>query len=108
MPRIAVETSSFQLNHRLLEEGPFLGLLPVSVLPALQKNSALRIVPVSLPDQSSLVGITKLRNRRLGPAADIFIEAARAVAKTMPLADKIRGQTLATGARMRRFSAART
>jgi DNA-binding transcriptional LysR family regulator len=83
MPHITVVTSSFQLNHRLLEEGPFLALLPASVLPSVTKNSSLQIVPVSLPNQSSPVGITKLRNRRLSPVAEIFIEAARSVAQSM-------------------------
>jgi DNA-binding transcriptional LysR family regulator len=84
VPRSNVVTSSLQLNYRLLEDGPFLALLPASVLPALTKNSSLRIVPVSLPDQSLSVGITKLRNRRLSPVAEIFVKAARSVARLMP------------------------
>ncbi|HEX3972366.1 MAG TPA: LysR family transcriptional regulator [Stellaceae bacterium] len=84
IPRINVVTSSFQLNHRLLEEGPFLALLPASVLGSSKQNSSLRIVPVSLPHRSSAVGITKLRNRRLSPVAEFFIETARAVARAMP------------------------
>jgi DNA-binding transcriptional LysR family regulator len=119
MPSIDVMTSSFQLNHRLLEEGPFLALLPASVLASLQENSSLRVVPVPLPHQSSPVGITKLRNRRLSPVAEMFIEAARSVAKAMPSPERQRAsakgqraeakrpQALA-GARARRFSAART
>lgn len=87
VPRSNVVTSSFQLNYRLLEDGPFLAFLPASVLPSLTKNSSLRIVPVSLPDQSSPVGITKLRNRRLSPVAEIFNEAARSVARSMPSPD---------------------
>jgi DNA-binding transcriptional LysR family regulator len=87
MPRINVVTASLQLSHRLLEDGPFLALLPASVLPFLQKNSSLRIVPVSLPHQSSLVGITKLRNRRLSPVAEIFISAARSIARSIPSTD---------------------
>jgi DNA-binding transcriptional LysR family regulator len=87
VPRSNVVTSSFQLNYRLLEDGPFLAFLPASVLPSLTKNSSLRIVPVSLPDQSSPVGITKRRNRRLSPVAEIFIDAARSVARSMPSPD---------------------
>ena len=84
IPRVNVITSSFQLNHRLLEEGPFLALLPASVLGSFNQNSSLRTVPVSLPHQPSPVGITKLRNRRLSPVAESFIETARSVAKSMP------------------------
>jgi DNA-binding transcriptional LysR family regulator len=87
VPRANVVTASFQLNHRLLEVGPFLAILPASVLPSLTKNESLRIVPVALPDQSSPVGIVKLKNRRLSPVAEIFIEAARSVAASMRSAD---------------------
>lgn len=83
VPRSNVVTASFQLNYRLLEDGPFLSMLPASVVTALMKNAALRIVPVALPDQSSPIGIIKLKNRRLSPVAEIFIEEARAVAKSM-------------------------
>jgi DNA-binding transcriptional LysR family regulator len=88
MPRVNVVTASFQLNYRLLEDGPFLALLPASVLPSLTKNASLRVVPVSLPRQLSPVGIVKLKNRRLSPVAEIFIEAARAVAKSIRAANK--------------------
>jgi DNA-binding transcriptional LysR family regulator len=84
VPHVAVVTSSFQLTHRLLEDGPFLALLPASVLPAVKDHSLLRIVPVALPSQSSPIGITKLRDRKLSPLASMFIEAARGVARSMP------------------------
>jgi DNA-binding transcriptional LysR family regulator len=79
-----VVTSSFQLTHQLLEEGPFLTLLPTYVLPSLTKTLSLQILPVLLPHQSEPVGIVKLRNRKLSPVAEIFIEAARAVARSIP------------------------
>jgi DNA-binding transcriptional LysR family regulator len=83
-PRSSVVTSSFQLTHQLLEEGPFLTLLPTYVLPSLTKTLSLQILPVLLPHQSEPVGIVKLRNRKLSPVAEIFIEAARAVARSIP------------------------
>jgi DNA-binding transcriptional LysR family regulator len=87
VPRSNVVTSSFQLNHSLMENGPFLALLPASVVPSLTKNSSLRVVSVALPNQSSAVGITKLKDRRLSPVAEIFIDAARAVANAMTASD---------------------
>ena len=84
MPKGNVVTASFQLNQRLLEDGRFLAILPAAVAYSLTKNSAVQILPVSLPEIPSPVGITKLRNRRLSPVAEIFIDAARAVAKSMP------------------------
>lgn len=83
VPRTQVVTSSLQLNLRLLENGPFLAILPASVLPSLTKNSSLRILPVSLPDQSSPVGLVKLRNRKLSSVAEIFIEALRIASRSI-------------------------
>lgn len=87
VPRSQVITSSLQLNLRLLENGPFLAILPASVLPSLTKNSSLRIVPVSLPDQSFPVGLVKLRNRKLSSVAEVFIEALRTVSGSMSSPD---------------------
>ncbi|MDH7794272.1 MULTISPECIES: LysR family transcriptional regulator [unclassified Beijerinckia] len=87
VPRCTVETSSFQLSHKLLEEGPFITLLPASVLPSLTKTASLQILPVSLPQQPASIGIIKLKNRRLSSVAEIFIETARAVARSVPSAD---------------------
>lgn len=87
VPHSNVVTSSFNLNYRLLKDGPFLAILPVSVAAALTKNASLKILRVTLPDQSSPVGITKLKNRRLSPVAEIFIDAARSVARAMASSD---------------------
>lgn len=82
VPGCAVTTSSFQLNHRLLEDGPFLALLPASTLPSMTMSSSLRILPVVLPERLSPVGIIRLKNRQVSPVAEIFIEAARSVARS--------------------------
>jgi DNA-binding transcriptional LysR family regulator len=92
MPRSHVVTSSLQLTQRLLEDGPFLALLPTSILQPLTKYSTLKVLPVPLPELSSPIGIIKLRNRRLSPVAEIFIEAARAVARSMPDNERLMGK----------------
>ena len=77
VPRANVVTSSLQLHNHLLENGPFLSILPASILPPLTKNSSLRTVAVSLPIQAGPVGIIRLRSRRLSSAAQLFIEITR-------------------------------
>ncbi len=84
VPRPNVVTSSFQLNRGLLEGGPFLSLLPASIVPSFTKYSSLRKVAVSLPRQHGPVGLIKLRNRAQSPLAEKFLEIARAIARTMP------------------------
>jgi len=84
MPHSSVVTSSFQLTHRLLEDGPFLALLPASALPSLTKTLSVHILPVELSHRTEPIGIVKLRNRTLSPVAEIFIGAARLVASSIP------------------------
>lgn len=84
VPRAAVVTSSFQLNRGLLEGGPFVSLLPASILPSMMQHSSLRIIPVELPPQIGPVGIIKLRNRALSPLAMKFLDYARTIARKMP------------------------
>ena len=83
VPRASVVTQSFELNHRLLEHGPFLLLMPSSILPAMEKYSSIRRVAVELPSQAGPVGIIKLRTRTLSPVARLFIAVVRSVAKAM-------------------------
>jgi DNA-binding transcriptional LysR family regulator len=83
VPRAAVVTSSFQLNRGLLEGGPFVSLLPASILPSMIQHSSLRIIPVDLPALIGPVGIIKLRNRALSPLAMKFLDYARTIAREM-------------------------
>lgn len=87
VPRAKVYTSSLRLHSHLLENGPFLSILPVSVLSPLSNNLSLRSVLVSLPLRAGPVGIIKLRSRSLTPSAKLFIDIARSVAKSMRSAD---------------------
>lgn len=84
-PRAVVVTSSFQLNRGLLERGPFLALMPGSILQSFIKYSSLRQVPVILPRQLAPVGIVRLKKRSQSPLAKKFIAIARSIALSMPL-----------------------
>jgi DNA-binding transcriptional LysR family regulator len=44
---------------------------------------AIKALPVSLPDQHRNVAIVTLKGRSLSPAAQLFIECAREVAKPL-------------------------
>jgi len=86
-PASRVRTSSIQLTQRLLEAGSFLTMLPTSVLPALTACSDLRALPVPLPDLAAPIGIMKLKGRKLSPVAQIFIDAAHAAARAIPVSE---------------------
>ncbi|HSV81864.1 MAG TPA: LysR family transcriptional regulator [Ramlibacter sp.] len=79
VPRAHV-TAPFRLSSPLLEDGPFLSLLPASVLSLLAQNSRLKVVPVPLPLRAGPVGVIRLKQRRPGPLAVLFVDLLRSVA----------------------------
>jgi DNA-binding transcriptional LysR family regulator len=82
-PRAKVVSFPIGVRISLLATGRFLTILPLSVLRFPDKPPALRELPIELPSVGP-VGIARLKNRPLSPAA--FIDAARKVAK--PLAKR--------------------
>lgn len=87
-PRLTVEsTTSIQLFVSLLATGRFLSMLSGSTLKLSGKRLGVKALPVNLAIEPGPVGIVTLRNRTLGPVAELFVATARDIAK--PLA---RGQ----------------
>ena len=84
MPHPSVTTLPIHLFLQLLITGRFVAMLPSSVLRLNRKNWPLKILPIKLPIQPKPVAIMRLKNRMLSPVAQVFIDCARAVAKTMP------------------------
>lgn len=79
-PQVSVASFSIHLRHHLVGDGDFVTALPRSVLRLGGDRHALKELPITLSDQPSPVAIVTLRNRTLGPAAQLFIECAREVA----------------------------
>jgi len=75
---------SFPIGVRtsLLATGRFLTILPLSVLRFPTKPSGIKELPIDLP-LAGRVGIATVKNRALSPAAQLFIDAARQVAKPL-------------------------
>jgi DNA-binding transcriptional LysR family regulator len=70
----------------LLATGKFLTALPRSVLRFSVQRSTVKVLLIKLPVQPRPVGIVTLKNRTLSPAAQLFIDELRNVAK--PLAKR--------------------
>ena len=60
--------------------GPYLAILPHSMLHFSAQRLALRVLPVDIPVVPRPVGIVRLKNRTVSAAAQVFIERAREVA----------------------------
>jgi DNA-binding transcriptional LysR family regulator len=86
-PRIAVATSpSPYLVARMLESGRLLGLMTDTHLRFfLAKRFAVRKLPIELPHRPWSVAIVRLKHRTISPAAQLFIDCAKAIGKELPM-----------------------
>jgi DNA-binding transcriptional LysR family regulator len=82
-PRRTVESTSIQLFTALLSSGRFLSLLSGSTLKLSGRRMGITAIAVDLPTMPGPVGIVTLKNRTLGPVAQLFVETARAVARPL-------------------------
>src|SRR5262249_24117690 len=83
LPSVRVVSASVPLRNLLLATGRYLSVLPRSMLHFGAEHLRVKILPVRLPGISQLVEIITLRNRMLSPTANLFIECAREVAKSV-------------------------
>jgi DNA-binding transcriptional LysR family regulator len=83
-PRTTVVTYSMHLRNRLLATGRFLTILPTYALTFPGKPSSLKKLPVDLDNARGMLAIFTLKNRTLSPLAELFINTARAVVKSLP------------------------
>lgn len=84
-PKRGVAFGHIHLHRALVENGPFLAFLPDSILRFGSDRQAIKVLPVKCPVQPLPVSIMTLRGRIETPAVQLFIEAAREVAR--PLAN---------------------
>jgi DNA-binding transcriptional LysR family regulator len=81
-PRSTVVTDNAQARISLVAAGRFLTILPSALrFPTGQPD--IRVLPVEPQMAEMPVGVVTLKNRTLGPAAQLFIDCAREVAKPL-------------------------
>jgi len=83
VPSESVSAASILLRNHLLATGRFLTMLPASVLRYNARQWSLKALPIDLRIKPRPVSILTLKNRTLGPVAQLFIEHLRAAVKTM-------------------------
>jgi len=83
VPRACVMTFSVHLRTNLLTTGPFITVLPSSVVRLHGDRFALKVLPIDLPLRPWPVGIVTMKNRTLSPVAQRFIEHLRAGTSAM-------------------------
>jgi DNA-binding transcriptional LysR family regulator len=82
-PSPGIVSLSGQLTVTLIAGGRFVGLLPSSVAHFNARRMGLKILPVKLPALRFAVGIITVKNRTLSPLAELFVDCAREVAKSI-------------------------
>jgi DNA-binding transcriptional LysR family regulator len=81
-PRESV-TADIHVRIQLLTTGRFLTILPADLLQFVAKRWSLKTLPIDLGIQAPSLGVLTLRNRTLSPVAQLFIDCARDVAKSV-------------------------
>jgi DNA-binding transcriptional LysR family regulator len=85
LPPTTIITSTVPVRSALLATGRFLTIMPGSILWFSANNPAIKRLPVELPTTRRPVGIITLKKRTLSPVAQLFIQCARDVAKSIGL-----------------------
>jgi DNA-binding transcriptional LysR family regulator len=82
-PRATVVTLAAEVRMSLLTTGRFVTILPESMLRYPVKRADLKALPVKLPPARVPNAVVTLKNRRSSPAAQLFVECTREVARAM-------------------------
>jgi DNA-binding transcriptional LysR family regulator len=80
VPSGTVVSTSIHIANRLTPTGRYLTIIPESVLRFGPMGSRMQVLPVDFPS-APRIAIVTLKNRMLNPAAGLFIETARRVAR---------------------------
>ena len=80
-PPTAVVAYAYEIRVSLLATNRYLTILPESVLRFPAIDPRIKLVSVELPLRRMPIGVITLKNRTLSPAAQLFIDCAREIAK---------------------------
>src|SRR5215468_2463802 len=83
MPRCTIITNSVQLSFAMAATGRVLTVATASRLRLAGKRLGVAPLPVDLALETFPTGIVTLKNRAVGPAAQLFIDCARTVVKPL-------------------------
>jgi DNA-binding transcriptional LysR family regulator len=93
VPRATIVTSSTPARHSLIASGRFLTVLPAFVLSRRAKEAAPRALPIDLPNVSRPIALITWKNRTPSPVAQLFIDCARDMARSLAAAKTAPGSS---------------
>ena len=83
LPDPVVTTHSIPVNVYLLRAGRHISVMPSSLMHLRGREFGLKALPIVLPHRPSTVAILTLKNRTLSPVANLFMDAARELARSL-------------------------
>lgn len=87
MPHAVVSTSSMQLRFELMETGGFLTLASHSMVIHPSRRGRIKALPVAFGDEAGPMASITLKARQLTKVSGFVLEEARAVAKSIAIAE---------------------
>jgi len=84
MPRRGVVCAPMPVVAGLVANGPYLANLPGSLVHFGSNHLQVKVLPIKVPVPPTPVAIVTLKRRTINPVAQLFIEHARNVAKSLP------------------------
>lgn len=82
-PREKVNSVSMHVRNHLVATGRYLTILPITAFQFNAKPWSLKALPIDLGIKPVPTAIVTLKNRTLSPVVQVFIEHARAIAKSL-------------------------
>lgn len=83
MPQHVISSGSLHTRYSLLDRGPFVTLVPHSLLPFADNEQRMRVLPIPLPRWDTATMILTIKGRALGPAVHLFLEHLRQMARPL-------------------------
>jgi DNA-binding transcriptional LysR family regulator len=83
-------TADIHVRIHLLTTGRYLTFLPDDLLQFVGRRWSLKALPIDLGIKAPSLGVLTLRNRTLSPVAQLFIDCARDIAKSLAGATAVR------------------
>ncbi|MGH6674020.1 MAG: LysR family transcriptional regulator [Xanthobacteraceae bacterium] len=82
-PKRYVATFSIHLRYNMAATGQYISAIPESAFEHAAKRFNLKLLPVELPTPRWPIAAVTLRNRDLSPVANLFLDCARQVARSL-------------------------
>jgi DNA-binding transcriptional LysR family regulator len=76
-PQVALLTYSIPLRMSLVASGPYITIFPDSIRSLGAYAGAIQVLPIELPPPPTVLAVITLKNRKLNPVAEHFIEHLR-------------------------------